>query len=159
MKESQQDKVDIHSIYSLVQTLMAINYLNEISVKFTKRKPWDEDRATNANIVAEYDYGEMNLSRKDFIKDMNKYFTWVWIQTSGKFDIVTICPSIVNVDTLSYIFDPKWWPTIEDHRFFAIETEMTKWEMEKAGYKNYKDISQIGDTQQLNESNADRYIW
>jgi hypothetical protein len=35
---------------------------------------------------------------------------------------------------------------------------MTKWEMEKAGYKNYKDISQIGDTQQLNESNADRYI-
>ncbi len=159
VKESAKDTVDIHSIFTAIETLMAIYYLNKISVKFTKRKPWDEERATNANIVAEYDYWEMNLERKDYIWNKSKFMTWVWIQTSWPFDMVSICPSIDNIDTLSYIFDPKWWPTIRDHRFFGIETEMTKWEMKQAEFENYEHIWEIWDTQQLNESSTDDARW
>lgn len=159
VRESQQDRVDIHSIYTAIQTLVAINYINEISVEFTKRKNGDEEKSVNANICAEYDYGEMKLNVKDYIKEMNRLLTGVWIQTNGDFDFTSIHPTIYNVDSLSFIFDPKGWPTIEDHRFFGIETEMTKEEMKNAGYENYEDIESVGTTVQLNESTTDNARW
>ena len=154
VRESQEDRVDIHSIFTAIQTLLAINYTNEISVQFTKRKNWDEERAINANIVAEYDYNEMWLDVKDYIWELNRLLTWVWIQTAWDFDFTSIHPNIDNVDTLAYIFDPKWWPTIKDHRFFGIETEMTKDEMKAAWYENYEDLWITLDTVYLNQSNV-----
>jgi len=155
VRESKKDRVDIHSIYTTVQTLLAINYFNEITVEWLKRKNWDEERAENTNICSEYDYNEMWLDVKDYIWEENRLMTWVWIQTSGDFDFTSVHPTIDNVDTLAYIFDPKWWPTIEDHRFFWIETEMTKEEMENAGYENIKDLDVIVDTVYYNQQNKD----
>jgi len=54
---------------------MAISYLNEISVEFTKRKNGDEERAVNANICAKYDYREMKLDVLDYTWEMNRYLT------------------------------------------------------------------------------------
>lgn len=159
VKESQDDVVDVHSIYTTIQTLMAINYLNEIAVEFTKRKPWDEERATNANIVAKYDYNEMNLSVKDYIWEINRLLYWCWIQTAWDFDFTSIHPTIYNVDTLAYIFDPKGWPTIEDHRFFWIETEMTMEEMKNAWYEDYEDLWNITWTLELNSNALDIARW
>lgn len=159
VRESKEDRVDVHSIFTTVQTLLSINYLNEIAIEFKKRKPWDEERATNANIIAKYDYNEMDLSVKDYIWEINRLLTWVWVQTAWDFDFTSIHPTIDNVDTLSYIFDPKWWPTIKDHRFFWIETEMTMEEMEKAWYKWYEDIGNITWTLELNSNALDVARW
>lgn len=159
VRESKEDRVDVHSIFTTVQTLLSINYLNEIAIEFKKRKPWDEERAINANIIAKYDYNEMDLSVKDYIWEINRLLTWVWIQTAWDFDFTSIHPTIDNVDTLSYIFDPKWWPTIKDHRFFWIETEMTMEEMEKAWYEWYEDIGNITWTLELNSNAVDVARW
>jgi hypothetical protein len=164
VRESKEDRIDIHSIYTTIQTLLAINYMNEIAVKFSKRKNWDEERAENANICAEYDYWEMNLDVKDYVWEINRLLFGCWIQVAGDFDFVSICPRIENINTLSYIFDPKWWPTIEDHRFFWIETEMTRTEMKKAWFQNYMDVwdwwQQTTETNEtrINEARWDAYI-
>ena len=92
VKESQDDVVDVHSIYTAVQTLMSINYLNEIAVEFTKRKNWDEERAINMNTCAKYDYGEMRLSVLDYVWELNRLMTGVGIQTNGDFDFTSIHP-------------------------------------------------------------------
>jgi hypothetical protein len=155
VRESEEDRVDVHSIYTTVQTLLAINYLNEIAVEFSKRKNWDEERAENANICAEFDYWEMDLDVKDYTWELNRLMTWVWIQTAWDFDFTSIHPTIDNVDSLAYIFDPKWWPTIKDHRFFGIETEMTEFEMKQSKYENYNDLDTIIDTVYENQSNTD----
>lgn len=159
VRESQEDRVDVHSIYTTVQTLLAINYLNEIAVEFTKRKNWDEEKAVNTNICAEYDYWEMNLDTKDYVWEINRLLTWVWIQTNDDFDFTSIHPNIKNIDSLAFIFDPKWWPTIEDHRFFGIETEMTMEEMKNAWYENYKDIAVTWETIEQNENATDSARW
>lgn len=159
VKESQWDVVDIHSIFTTIQTLMAIHYLNEIAVEFTPRKPWDEERARNANLVAKYDYNEMRLSVKDYVWLLNTLLYWCWIQTSGWFDFTSICPIIDNVNTLAYIFDPKGWQTIDDHRFFWIETEMTMQEMKQASFKNYQDLWNITWTIELNWNAVDIARW
>jgi hypothetical protein len=54
---------------------MAIYYLNEIQVQFTKRKNGDEERAHNANIVAQYDYTEMDLDVIDYSWVLNTFLT------------------------------------------------------------------------------------
>ena len=159
VRESQEDRVDVHSIYTTVQTLMAINYLNEISVEFTKRKDWDEERARNANIVAQYDYNEMDLSVKDYTWEINRLLTWVWIQTAWDFDFTSVHPNIDNIDTLAYVFDPKGWPTIKDHRFFWIETEMTMDEMKRAWYENVDSLWVWVGTVNLNSDAVDVARW
>lgn len=159
VRESQEDRVDVHSIYTTVQTLMAINYLNEISVEFTKRKDWDEERARNANIVAQYDYNEMDLSVKDYTWEINRLLTWVWVQTAWDFDFTSVHPNIDNIDTLAYIFDPKWWPTIKDHRFFWIEIEMTMDEMKRAWYENVDSLWVWVGTVNLNSDAVDVARW
>lgn len=159
VRESQEDRVDIHSIYTAIQTLLSINYLNEIAVEFTKRKNGDEEIAANANIVAEFDYSEMKLDIKDYIWEFNRLTTGVGIQTSGGFDFISVHPIIQNVDTLSYIFDPKGGPTIEDHRFFGIESEMTKDEMENAGYENLDNLDDYSITLQENQENISETRW
>jgi len=159
IKEHKEDVVQIHLIYTAIQTLLAINYQNEITVEFQKRKNGDEERAKNTNIIAEYDYWEMNLDVKDYVWEFNRLVTGVWIQTNWDFDFISICPTVQNIDSLAYIFDPDWWPTIEDHRFFWIETQMTKEEMKKAGYENYENIAHLWDTQEDNKVNIDAIRW
>ena len=160
VRESQEDRVDIHSIFTTIQTLLAINYMNEIAVKFTKRKDWDEERASNANIIAQYDYNEMNLEVLDYVKEMHRLMYWVWIQTNDDFDFTSICPSIKNVNPLAYIFDPKWWPTIKDHRFFWIETEMTKEEMQDVWFENFDNLwNDANNTVEINELRVNEARW
>lgn len=153
VRESEADRVDIHSIYTAVQTLLAINWLNQVAVEFKKRKNGDEEMAANANIMAEFDYKEMRLPVKDFVWNENKFLTGVGIQIPDDFDFTSIHPNIQNVDTLAFIFDPKGGPTIEDHRFFGIETEMTKGQMRASKYEGFDDIAVSSTTTQTNEQN------
>lgn len=101
----------------------------------------------------------MNLSVKDYIWEINRLLYWCWIQTAWDFDFTSIHPTIDNVDTLAYIFDPKGWPTIEDHRFFWIETEMTMEEMKNAWYEDYEDLGNITWTLELNSNALDDARW
>lgn len=134
VEESDKEKVNIHSIFWAIQTLMAIFYVNRLSIEWQRRRTWDREVTKNCNKVADYDYKEMNLDVEDYNWEFHRFMFWVWIQISDWFDKIKKIPRIKTINPLSWIPDPEWWPTIKDHRFAWFEVQMKKSEMLKKWY-------------------------
>lgn len=56
-----EDKVDSNIIYSTLNTAVAINYNDKLSVVFEPRRFGDEEYADNLTELAKFDYEEMDL--------------------------------------------------------------------------------------------------
>ncbi len=155
--ESSKEKVNIHSIYSQVQTLMSIYYQNKISVKWQWRNRFDREVALNTNKVAKYDYGEMDVEVLDYKLQFDVFMKWVWVMIADWFDKLQILPKWRVIDPLSCIFDPEWWATIKDHRFFWIEMQMSTYEV-KRRWRKLEDTWEEY-TQDLNRSKIKEVRW
>lgn len=132
-----ENKINVRTVFQAFRMKMAIRWANKSKAEWTRRRTWDTERAKNANRVWKYDQKEMWLDQINYLTLENIDKVWVGIQTSGNFNLVTICPSIKNIDPLSWIPDPQWWPTIESHRWCGFtEVYLQKWQMKKLGYEN-----------------------
>lgn len=155
--ESSKEKVNIHSIYSQVQTLMSIYYQNKISVKWQWRNRFDREVALNTNKVAKYDYGEMDVEVLDYKLQFDVFMKWVWVMIADWFDKLQILPKWRVIDPLACIFDPEWWATIKDHRFFGIEMQMSTYEVDRRWRKLEDTWEEY--TQDLNRSKIKEVRW
>lgn len=132
-----ENKINVRTVFQAFRMKMAIRYSNRPKAEWTRRRAWDTERAKNANRVWKFDRKEMGLDKIEYLTYENIDKVGVWIQTSGNFNLTTICPSIKVIDPLSWIPDPNGWPTIETHRWFGFtEVYLQKWQMKKLGYSN-----------------------
>lgn len=132
-----ENKINVRTVFQAFRMKMAIRYSNRPKAEWTRRRAWDTERAKNANRVWKYDRKEMWLDKIDYLTYENIDKVGVWIQTSGNFNLTTICPSIKVIDPLSWIPDPNGWPTIETHRWCGFtEVYLQKWQMKKLWYEN-----------------------
>lgn len=137
-----ENKINVRTVFQAFRMKMAIRWANKAKAEWIRRRAWDTERAKNANRVWKYDRKEMWLDQIDYITLENIDKVGVWIQTSGNFNIITVCPSIKVIDPLSWIPDPNGWPTIETHRWFWFtEVYLQKWQMKKLGYSNIDSAS------------------
>ena len=155
--ESAKEKVNIHSIYSQIQTLMSIYYQNKISVKWQWRNRFDREVAMNTNKVAKYDYKEMGVDVLDYKLQFDVFMKWVWVLALDWFDKNSILPKWKVIDPLSCIFDPEWWATIKDHRFFWIEMQMSTYDIKKR-WRKIEDTAEEY-TQDLNRDKIKDVRW
>ena len=132
-----ENKIQVRTVFQAFRMKMAIRYSQRAKAKWVRRRAWDTDRAKNANRAWTYDRKEMWLDKLDYATYENIDKIWVGIQMNWPFNLFTLCPTIKNVDPLSWIPDPQGWPTIEDHRWCGFtEVYLQKWQMEKLGYSN-----------------------
>jgi len=130
------DKINIHSIYTAVQTLMSIHFSDSMIVEFAARRKNQIEKAAQINRLAEFDYSEMKLEKLDYIWNFDRFFHWVWIKVIDGWDKYTQTPVAHIVNPLSWIPDPRWWFTIDDHRWAWFEVEDTKEWMKAKWYMN-----------------------
>lgn len=132
-----ENKINVRTVFQAFRMKMAIRYSNRPKAEWTRRRAWDTERAKNANRVWKFDRKEMWLDKIEYLTYENIDKVGVWIQTSGNFNLTTICPTIKVIDPLSWIPDPNGWPTIESHRWFWFtEVYLQKWQMKKLWYEN-----------------------
>ena len=130
-------KVQVRTVFQAFRMKMSIRYSNRPKCEWTRRRKWDTERAKNANRAWKYDRKEMGLDKTDYLTYESIDKIGVGIQMNWAFNINTICPTIKNIDALTWIPDPQGWPTIEDHRWFGFEeVYLQMWQMEKLGYEN-----------------------
>lgn len=161
MQEAEQDKINTNSIYVTMQTLMAIYWQNKIVVKWQWRDRFDREIALNTNKVAKFDYKEMNVSELDYELEFYRFMYWVWVQISDWFDFTSIFPKLKNISPLSCLPDPNWWATIETHRFFWFESNLTNSDMKEMWFKQTDRLDWLSDNEILNkqEINDTRWYW
>lgn len=131
-----EDKINIHSIYTAMQTLMSVYHSDNMVVKFVWRKKINIEQAAQINRLAEFDYDEMELDKLDYLWNWNRFFHWVWIKIINWFDTYTQTPISKIMNTLSWIPDPRWWFTIDNHRWCWFEISDTKESMEHSWFMN-----------------------
>lgn len=135
--DRDENKVQVRTVFQAFRMKMAIRYSTRAKAEWTRRRKWDTERAKNANRAWKYDRKEMWIDKTDYLTYESIDKIGVGIQMNWAFNLNTICPTIKNVDALTWIPDPQGWPTIEDHRWFWFdEVYLQKWQMEKLWYQN-----------------------
>lgn len=72
--KDQQDKLYVRLVYSVMDTLLALEHSDERSVIFNGRKVGSDDYADNINNVAKYDFEQMECEKKKYQVRRDKYF-------------------------------------------------------------------------------------
>ena len=136
VRKTESNKVNIHSIYTVMQTLMSIYYNDKNVVEFEGVTAHTQCFADNINRLAEFDYGEMDLDKIDFQWNWDRFFHWVWIKVITWWDNISKTPIITTASPLTWIPDPKWWFSIDSHRWSGFQNEMTRAELKASSYYN-----------------------
>ena len=73
-----QDKNDgvihVNTIYSIMQTAMAVEQSDELNVVMMPRRIGDTELAYNLTELAKFDYGVMRMKQKNFQRNWDKWF-------------------------------------------------------------------------------------
>lgn len=144
-QRKQKDKIGILTLYTTVNTLLAVSYTDEMTVEFTARKFANSQFAQNANSVAEFDHEEMNLAEVNYYTQWDKYFYGVGLRDISTFNTTTNTPIVKTLSPLCWLPDPATGSNFKQGytgRFYGFEVERSKEEMEEEnGFFNVESIS------------------
>lgn len=144
-QRKQKDKIGILTLYTTVNTLLAVSYTDEMTVEFTARKFANAQFAQNANSVAEFDHEEMNLAEVNYYTQWDKYFYGVGLRDISTFNTTTNTPIVKTLSPLCWLPDPATGSNFKQGytgRFYGFEVERSKEEMEEEnGFFNVESIS------------------
>ena len=125
-----KDKVNINIASSQINTLIALSYQDELTVKFQGRSFEDYEVADNLENLARFDTDEMNMDWKNYQKEFDRLFYWYSIRTFDDYDVRRNVPMYTVQDPLTWYADPTpTWYTAQDFRFHWFETEITMQEL------------------------------
>ena len=149
-------------LFTVFQTLFASLYEDRMNVKFEPREIGDIEVADNLDVLADFDYDEME-------KDILDY-EWIWdtmffgrgLVLNMEFDRKRKCPAPETISPLLLLRDPVAISVNGNKRgkgaarFFGWEGLMTKWQMEKiSAFFNLKKLER-GEEQQTLTKQAER---
>jgi len=121
-----KDKVNINIASSQINTLIALSYQDELTVKFQWRSFEDYEVADNLENLARFDTDEMNMDWKNYQKEFDRLFYWVAVRVFDDFDTKRSVPIFSVQDPMSWYADPTpTWYTAQDFRFHWFESETT----------------------------------
>lgn len=121
-----KDKVNINIASAQINTLIALSYQDELTVKFWGRSFEDYEVADNLENLANFDTDEMNMDWKNYQKEFDRCFYGVSIRIFDDFDTRRNVPEFSVQDPLSWYSDPTpTGYTAQDFRFHWFETETT----------------------------------
>lgn len=124
-QDKEDGRVGINIIYSMINLSIALSLSDENNVLFLPRKFGDEEYAENLTNLANYDYEEMDLKRKDYARYFDSRFFGVSIREKAWWNDRKKCVEIEQSDPLTWIPDPygdylRWF------RFHYFEKEILK---------------------------------
>ena len=142
-QDKWKDKVNINTAASIINTLIALNYQDELTVKFYPRWIEDYDITDTLESLAKFDFDEMWSDTKNYQKEFDRLFYWLSVRTFCAFNWDRNTPEYNVEDPLSWYADPnpKWFNAM-DFRWHWFEKEVTKQILKNEwSYKNIDNIS------------------
>lgn len=145
-QRKQRDKIGILTLYTTINTLLALNYTDELTVEFTGRDFGDSKLADNINNVAQFDQEEMNLAEINYFTQWDRFFYGVGLRDVSTFNTTTNTPIATTMSPLCWLPDPRGGidPTGQrgGFRFYGFEVDRSKNEMtEERGFFNTDSVA------------------
>jgi hypothetical protein len=125
----QEEKLYVRYVYSVIDTLLALETSDERSVIFAWRKVGMEDYANNINNVAKYDYEQMWCFKKKYQTRRDKYMYWPRIEVMDMRDESLQVPTYKVISPL--VWCPDWFADVNNWaRYHWFEFSACRWELE-----------------------------
>lgn len=138
-------------LFTILQTILASLYNDQLTVEFLARESGDEETAENLNSLASYDFDEMEKSMLDYEWDWDSCFFGRGLLMNMEFDRKLKCPMPEVIDPMTWLRDPRASSVNGDRRgrgamkFGGREIRLSKNDMMTAGiYNNYDGLKPDG---------------
>lgn len=169
--EQDKDKVYVRLIFSVMWTLMALHYTDEMTMKWNGRQVASDEIADNLQNLSEFDYDEMELDRLGFTLEFNRLFFGKAFLVYEWRDKIKQTPRYRPMSPLSWLPDmnpdPVYWP-----RFHQFELELdSNYITKERGFYNVNKLqvaindeleetkNKYGQVRQLNYTRPDQTLW
>ncbi len=107
LEKKSDKKVHVRSIFSMLQSLYSIFYIDERKVSFVASEFEGESITKMYNKLAQYDYKHMNKANFDFMKAYYGFIFGIGATRLVSWDSEKNIPTLENISTLSLILDPN----------------------------------------------------
>ena len=101
-----KDKVGDPLIYTIFQAIFSVLWLDRLEVEFSGREEGDNDMADNLNVLAEYDYDDMEKAEHDYDWIFDAMAFGRGLSYFNEFDFDSKTPIAQVWDPLTFIRDP-----------------------------------------------------
>jgi hypothetical protein len=129
------EKISTNDIYAVMQTLLALYYIDELSVNFMPRVPWYDEVADNIQNLAKFDYTEMDVESMSYRVQWDRLFYGVGIRQLMSWDANRQVPTWEVKDPLTWIPDPRGSHSTDKFRFMGFESQIREEDITpEAGY-------------------------
>ena len=159
VKSADEDRVNVHSIYTQMQMLLALYYQDKPMVRFTGRTVFTEEMAENLTKVAEFDAEQMGLDVIDYAVEFDRFYTGIWVKLLEWWDNHKKVAYAKHVDSLSVIPDPRGWFRATGHRWIGFELQMSIDEMKERWYKNIEQIDKVSEFDRKKQQEYNNARW
>jgi hypothetical protein len=102
-----KDKVGDPLIYTIFQSIFSVLWIDRLDVEFSGREEGDDDMAENLNVLAEYDYDDMEKAEHDHDWIFDAMAFGRGLSYFNEFDFDTKTPIAEVWDPLTFIRDPN----------------------------------------------------
>lgn len=140
---SNLDKIDMKTLFYIIENLLALYYTDELKIEFSNRKYNAKEQAKNLNKLASFDYQEMKKDIMDYEIQMNRFVRWVGIVAQIGWDEYRSVPLRQVIDTRSWIPDPMGWFDPDKFRFYWFEWVITKDELKNNPQYNQEQVEKL----------------
>lgn len=142
-QRKQKDKIGDNTIYTIMTTMLAIYYSDELEVGFTGREISDIDAADNAENMAKFDYDEMEMEIINYKTQWDRFFFGVGIRQISDWDKKRKTPVPRSLNPLTWLPDPNGNLVMKNFRYSGFEVQYTRGEMTgDAGFFNLNLLKQ-----------------
>lgn len=134
-----KDKIYVRLIFSVMQTLMALHYQDEMSVEFVGRQLGASEVADQLENLASFDYEEMDMEKLMFSVERDRLFFGTGILVYDHRDSTKLHPVYKRVNPLSRLPDPSG-----NSNFHQFELEINSAMITKEnGYMNTNKVKEL----------------
>lgn len=139
-QKKHKEKIGDNTYYSVVNSLMAREYIDRPTSQFQWNSPAQFQTIKNLNSALDSDFNtkEYEILRFSLLED--KYRRWVGIWARKGWDALKVMPKIDAIDPRLAIFDPDWEYFNDVYDYFWFETNDYIDSMRNKGFFNLEDL-------------------
>lgn len=146
--KDQQEKLYVRLVYSIEDTLLALEHSDERTVNFYWRNPSQQDYADVINNDAKFDYEQMDCEKKKYQVRWDKLHYWVGIEAFVWYDYTLHAPKY-NVISPK-VRCPDWFGDVNNGmRYTGFEMQATRYELENDD--TFFNVDKLQSPQQMTE--------
>lgn len=156
-QEKEEERISDNTLYSTMQTWMAVSVSDQKQTLWLGRKWDDEEVAQNLNNLSKFDWDEMNMPEYEIKRRWYEWMFGLSIIIQDGYDKRREVPTFSVRDPMTWVPDRKWWMRSGNFRFMSFDSSCPAYELTAEKWYFNIDVAQKGTKSSTTQRNEVAY--